>query len=111
MWRFLRKLGFHLPQDPDKPLLGMYLEDAPPPHKDTCSTSLIATLSIITRNWKQPRCPSSKEWIKEMCHICTTEYYPAIKNKDIMNLAGNWMKLEKIILSQKEYSLISRCYP
>jgi hypothetical protein len=44
------------------------------------------------------------------------EYYPVIKNKDIINFEGKWMKLENIILSevtqtQKEmhdmYSLVS----
>ena len=28
------------------------------------------------------------------------EYYSAIKNEDIMNFTGKWMKLENIILSE-----------
>ena len=35
-----------------------------------------------------------------MWHIYITEYYPAIKNKDIVNFAGKWMELENIILSE-----------
>jgi hypothetical protein len=58
---FLRKLGIVLPQDPAILLLGIYPKDALPSHKDTCSTMLIAALFIITRNWKQPRCPSTKD--------------------------------------------------
>jgi hypothetical protein len=34
------------------------------------------------RNWKQPRCSLTKEWIKKMWYIYTMEYYSAIKNKD-----------------------------
>jgi hypothetical protein len=39
------------------PLLGIYPEDIPTGKKDTCSTMYIATLFIIARNWKEPRCP------------------------------------------------------
>jgi hypothetical protein len=49
---------------------------------------LIAALFIIARNWKQPRCPSTEEWIHKVWFICTMEYYSAIKNKDILNFAG-----------------------
>ena len=71
---------------------------------------------IIARNWKQPRCPSTEEWIKKMWYIYTIEYYLVIENQDIMNFEGKWVKVETIILSdvtlsQKDmpgiYSLIS----
>jgi hypothetical protein len=60
---------------------------------------LIATLLVIARSWKQPRGPSTKEWIRKMWFISTMEYYSAIKNKNIMKFAGKWMKPENIILS------------
>ena len=63
--------GIVLPQEPAIPLLGIYPEDAPPSHKDTCSTMFIAALFIIVRNCKQPRCPSTEEWIKKMWYIYT----------------------------------------
>lgn len=43
---------------------------------------------------------STEEWIKKMWYIFTMEYYLAIKNQNIKKLAGKWMKLEKIILSE-----------
>jgi hypothetical protein len=61
--RFLRKLEIVLSEDQTVPFLGIYLKDAPTYHKDTCSTMFIAALFIIARSWKQPRCPSTKEWI------------------------------------------------
>ena len=43
----------------------------------------IAALFTITGTWKQPKCPSTDEWIKKMWHIYTTEYYSAIKRNEI----------------------------
>jgi len=47
--------------------------------QDTCMAMLAAALFIIDRSWNQPRCPSMKEWIKEMWYIYTLEYYLVIK--------------------------------
>ena len=83
----------------------------------SCSTMFITALFIIARNWKQPRCPSTEEWIKKMWFNYTMEYYSAMKNTAIMQLAGQWMKLENILSevtqTQKDNhgmcSLISGC--
>jgi hypothetical protein len=56
-----------LPEDPATPLLGIYSEDAPTCYKDTCI--FIAAIFIIARSWKQPRCPSTEEWIQKMWYI------------------------------------------
>jgi hypothetical protein len=69
-------------------------------HKVMCSTMFIAVLSVIARSWKQPRCPSTEKWIQKMWFIYAMEYYLAIKDKDIMNFAHKWMKLENIIPSE-----------
>ena len=60
----------------------------------------IAGLFSIARKWKQPKCPSTDEWIKKMWHIYTMEYYSAIKKNEIMSSAATWMDLEMIILSE-----------
>ena len=64
---------------PAIPLLGIYPNDPHPCNKDMCSIMFIAELFVIARNWKQPRCPSTEEWIKKMWHIYTMEYYSAEK--------------------------------
>jgi len=56
-----------------------------------------SSLFIIARNWKQPRCPSTKEWIQKMWYIYSIEYYSAMKNNDFMKFAGKWMELENIL--------------
>jgi hypothetical protein len=78
VWQFLRKLNIVLPKDPAIPLLGIYPEDAPTYNKNTCSTMFIAALFIIARSWKEPRCPSAKEWIQKLWYIYTMEYYSVI---------------------------------
>ena len=50
--------------------------------------------------WKQPKCPSTEEWIKKMWFLYTKEYYSAIKRKEIMAFAATWMDLEIIMISE-----------
>ena len=60
----------------------------------------IAALFAIAKTRKQPKCPSTDEWIKKMWHIYTMEYYSAIKKNEIMPFAAIRMDLEIIILSE-----------
>ena len=60
----------------------------------------IAALFTIARTWKQPKYPSTDEWIKKMWYIYTMEYYSAIKKSKRMPFAATWMDLEIIILSE-----------
>ena len=68
VWRFLQKLKIDLPYDPAIPLLGIYPDKTIIP-KDTCTLMFIAALLTIARTWKQPKRPSTDEWIKKMCYI------------------------------------------
>ena len=73
----------------------------------------MAALFTIVKTWKQPKCPSTGNWIKKKWYIYTMEYYSAIKKNKIMPFAAIWMELETLILSevsQKEkgkYHMIS----
>ena len=80
--RFLKKLGIIPPYDLAVPLLGIYPEETKT-EKDTCTPMFIAALFTIARTWKQPRCPSTDEWIKKLWYIYTVEYYSAIKKEHI----------------------------
>ena len=76
----------------------------------------ISSLSTIARSWKQPKCPSTDEWIKKMWHIYTMEYYSAIKRNEIELFVVRWMHLESVIqseVSQKEknkYRMLKHIY-
>jgi hypothetical protein len=56
-------------------------------------------LFIIARSWKEPKCPSTEEWIQKIWYIYTMEYYSAIKNNEFMKFLGKWMYLD-ITLSE-----------
>ena len=100
VWRYLRNLNIELPYDPAIPLLGIY-PDKTLLKRDTCTCMFIAALFTIARTWKQPKCPSTDDWIQKMWYIYTMEYYSAIKkNDDIMPFAATWMELENFILSE-----------
>ena len=65
----------------------------------------IAALFTVARTWKQPRCPSTDEWIKRLSYIYTMEYYSAIKRNKFESVVVRWMTLEPVIqseVSQKE---------
>jgi hypothetical protein len=60
----------------------------------------IAALFTIAKIRKQPRCPTTDEWIKKMWYLYTMEFYAAMKKNEIISFAGKWMELENIILSE-----------
>ena len=60
----------------------------------------IAALFTTAKTWKQPKCPSTEEWIKRMWYVYTMEYYSAIKKKEIMPFAATWLDLESVVLSE-----------
>ena len=73
----LKKIGIKLLYDLAIPLLGIHPEKNII-EKDTCTPMFIAALFTIAKIWKQPRSPSTDEWVKKR-YIYTTEYYSAIK--------------------------------
>ena len=68
--------------------------------KGTCIPLSIAALFTIARMWKQPRCPSTDEWIKKLWYIYTMEYYSAIERNTSESVPMRWMNLEPIIQSE-----------
>ena len=95
MWRFLKKLELELPCDTAIPLLGIHTKETRI-ERDTCAPMLIATLFVIARTWKQPRCPLADEWIRKLWYIYTMEYYSSVKNA-FESVLMSWMKLEPVI--------------
>ena len=59
-----------------------------------------AALFKISKIWKQPKCPSVDEWIKQLWDIYTMEYYLAVRKKKILPFATVWVDLENIMLSE-----------
>ena len=68
--------------------------------KDTCTSVFTAALFKIVKTWKQPKCPSTHEWISKMWYTHTVEYYAALKRKEILWHAITWMNLKDIMLCE-----------
>ena len=56
----------------------------------------IAALSTIVKLWKEPKCPSTDEWIKKMWFTYTMGYYLEMRKNEILPFATMWMELEGI---------------
>jgi hypothetical protein len=56
--------------------------------------------NTIAKLWKQPRCPTTNEWIKKMWYLCRMKFYSAMKKNEIFSYASKWIELENIILSE-----------
>ena len=78
VWRFLEKLEVELAYDPAIPLLDIHTEETRI-QRETCTPMFITALFTIAGTRKQPRCPSSDEWIRKLWYIYPMEYYSAIK--------------------------------
>ena len=115
VWRFLKKLKIELPYPPTIPLLGIHPEK-PIIQKESYTKMFIAALLTVARTWKQPKCPSTDEWIKKMWHMYTMEYYSALKRNETELFVRMWMDLESVIqseVSQKEknkYCMLTHIY-
>lgn len=97
--RFLKTLNIEPTYHPAIPPLGMHLEKTII-QRETCTPMFTAALLKIAKTWKQPKCPSTEDWIKKLGCIYTVEYYSALKKNDIMPFAATWMIIEMITLSE-----------
>ena len=85
-------------------LLGIYPEKTVI-QKDTHTPIFTAAHSTTARTWKQPKCPSTDDWIKKTWYIYTMEYYSAMKRNKFESVVVRQMNLEPVVqseISQKE---------
>ena len=60
----------------------------------------IGALLTIAKLWKEPKCPSTDEWIKKLWFIYTMEDYVAMRKNGIWPSVATWMELESVMLSE-----------
>ena len=58
----------------------------------------IAAQFIIAKGWKQPKCSSVNEWIKQQWYLYTLEYHTAERKKELLPFVTAWMELEESIM-------------
>jgi hypothetical protein len=101
IWRLFKNLNVDLPFDPASPLLVICPRECDTGYsRGTCTLMFIAVLVTIVKLWKQPRYPTTHEWIKKMWYLYTVEFYSAMKKNEILLFASKWMELENIILNE-----------
>ena len=86
--RLLMGMGIRMGIDP---LLGIHTKETRT-ERDTGTPMFIVALFTTDRTWKQPRCPSTDEWIRKLWCIYTMEYYSAIKKNTFESVLMRWMK-------------------
>jgi hypothetical protein len=81
-WRLLKNLNIDLPYDPAVSVLGIYPKECNTGYsRGTCTPMFIAVLFTIAKLRKQPRCPTSEEWMKKMWYLYRMEFYSVMKKK------------------------------
>ena len=101
------------PFDPVKPLLEIYVKEPRTLIEKNISTRMfVEALFTITKIWKQPKCPSVDEWIKQLWDIYTMEYYLAVKKESFtlcnsMDTPGEPYVSEISQLDKDKYHMIS----
>ena len=90
VWRFLRKLKIYI-----------YLKDTDVvKRRAICTPMFTAAMATVAKLWKEPRCPSTDEWIRKMWSIYTMEYYASIRKDEYPTFVATWTGLEEIMLSE-----------
>lgn len=70
---------------------------------------LMVAVFIIAKNWEQPRCPLSGEWINKQGYIHSMECYPLIKRHELQscyNIDESQMQIEKDQTEKLPYCMI-----
>ena len=107
VWRFLKKSKIELPYNSEITLLGIYPKNTKILiRRDTyIPVFIIAVLSTIAKLWKQPKCPSTEEWMRKMWCVCVCVcVYNGIlfshKKNEILPFTKTWMELQSIMQSE-----------
>ena len=94
-------LKIELSYDPAVALLGIYPKDTDVmKRRAICTPMFIAAMATVTKLWKEPRCPSTDEWIRKMWSIYTMEYDASIRKDEHPTFVATWTGLEEIMLSE-----------
>jgi hypothetical protein len=106
IWRLLKNLNIDLPYDLAIPLLGIYPKECDTGYsRGTCTPMFTAALFTIVKLWKQPRCPTTDEWVQKILCLYTIKFYSAMKKNEILPFVGKWIELENIFLSKVSQAL------
>jgi hypothetical protein len=111
IWRLVKNLNIDLPYDPAIPLLGKYPKLCDIGYSRNIFTLMfIAALFTTAKKWKQPKCPSTDEWVEKMWYLYTMKFYAALKKNEISSFASTWIELERLARPRRPKSTCSPSY-
>ena len=97
VWQFCQKVNVKVLWSQNYPViqqfysLGIYPNEMKARTKtDTCTLMFTAALFTIAKGWKQPKCPSTDEWMNKMWPIHTMKCYSAIIRNEILTHLGHY---------------------
>uniref|UniRef100_A0A8C9DWD3 Uncharacterized protein n=1 Tax=Phocoena sinus TaxID=42100 RepID=A0A8C9DWD3_PHOSS len=103
VWRCLKKLNILLSCNPAIVLCGMYPKELKTyVYTKTCTWMFIATLFIVAKTLKQPRCPSVGKWTNKLCYIQSMEFYSVLKINELSNYEKTLRNLKMHITKCKK---------
>jgi hypothetical protein len=59
----------------------------------------IIALFTVYKLWRQPRCPTTDEWIMKLWYMYSREYYSSTRSNDT-GFEVKWIQLENMMLSE-----------
>ena len=72
-----QEIKIELPYDPAIALLGIYPNDTDVvKRRAICTPMFIATMTKVSRLWKEPRCPSTDKRIRKICPYIQSSIMP-----------------------------------
>ena len=109
VWKFLKMLNIELPYDLGIPLLGIHPREIKTyMHTKTYTQMFTAALFRVVPKWKQPKYPSTNEWMIKMWYIHTIKY-SVIKRDDVLIHATKWMNSENMLLERSQSQKTTYC--
>lgn len=85
------KVNIHIPYNPAFPILGLPLKNVFTKRHIRLFT---AASFIVTKTWKQPKCPSRVERINKSWYIHSSKYYSTIKKNELLPTT-RWISILK----------------
>ena len=100
VWQFLKRLQNYC--DPAVPLLGIYPRELKTGiQTKTCTGMFVAAFFIMTRKWKQPKCPSTDEWINKIWYIHAMQPIFSQKMNLVLIHVTTWMNPQNVMHNER----------
>lgn len=67
-------------------------------------------LFTVANKWKEPKSPSSEEWIKKIWYIYSMNYYSSLKMNETLSFGKMWIERKIIMISEINQAQKKKCH-